>query len=32
MEEYITKVIFELNKCEQFENWKYDDLFAYIKE
>ena len=32
MEEYISKVIFELNKCEQFEHWKYDDVFAYIKE
>lgn len=32
MEEYISKVILELNKCEQFEHWKYDDVFAYIKE
>lgn len=32
MEEYITKVIVELNKCEQFENWSFDDLFTYLKE
>lgn len=32
MEEYITKVILELNKCEQFKNWSFDDLFTYLKE
>jgi hypothetical protein len=32
MDDYISQVIFELNKCEQFAHWKYDDVFAYIKE
>jgi len=32
MDDYISQVIFELNKCEQFTHWKYDDVFAYIKE
>ena len=32
MDDYISQVIFELNKCEQFAHWKYGDVFAYIKE
>lgn len=32
MDEYISQVIFELNKCEQFKNWEYDDLVSYLKE